>query len=139
MLASGEDRIGAGRRVGPLDQALGALLLLVMVLGGLALWIGVPVAVLWALGKATDSPTEHLILGLLAVPLGMAFWGLVLALLNAVYLRVSGFAPRSNGGEWSPRLRGPLDRILVASALVALVALLGWLIFGDTRTGSGPW
>jgi ABC-type dipeptide/oligopeptide/nickel transport system permease subunit len=126
--------------VGTLDRAFGALLLLLMVVGAFALWIGVPAGVLWGLGKLVDNKTEHLVLGLLAVPLGMVLFGIVLARLNWTYLRVSGVELRSEeeDGEWVPRLRGPLDRIVGASAVIALVAFLAWMIFGETTTGSVP-
>jgi len=125
---------GAARR------ALGALLLLAMVIGAFGLWIGVPAAVLWGLGKLIGNATEHLILGLLAVPLAMVLFGLLLASLNAAYLRVIGApSPDSDGeDEWRPRLRGPLDRIVGVSAVIALIAFLVWMFFGDTRTGSVP-
>jgi hypothetical protein len=126
--------------MGAFDRAVGAVLLLLMVVGAFALWIGVPAGVLWGLGKLVDSKTEHLLLGLLAVPLGMVLCGVVLVRLNRAYLRVGGFELRSDEeeGEWVPRLRGPLDRIVGVSAVIAFAAFLVWMIFGDTRTGSVP-
>jgi hypothetical protein len=130
----------SGGGIGVVDRALAALLLLLMVIGAFALWIGVPVAVLWGLGKLIDNPTEHLILGLLAVPMGMALFGILLARLNAAFLRVSAANPPAGGeDEWAPSLRGPLDRIIGASAVIALLAFLAWMFFGDTKTGSAPW
>jgi hypothetical protein len=128
--------------MGAAERVIGALLLLLMVIGAFALWIGVPAAALWALGKATRDPTEHLILGLIGVPLGMILFGLVLAVLNTAYLRVSGvsFAASDDESEWRPRLRGPLDRIIGISAVICLVAFLGWLIFGSAGVAPvGPW
>jgi hypothetical protein len=128
--------------MGAADRVLGALLLLLMVIGAFALWIGVPAAALWALGKLTGDPTEHLILGLIAVPLGMVLFGLVLAVLNTAYLRVSGvsFVTSGDESEWRPRLRGPLDRIIGISATICLLAFLVWLLFGSGGVGpAGPW
>jgi hypothetical protein len=132
----------AERRLNALDRGLSALLLLLMVIGGFALWIGVPSAVLWGLGQLVDSRTEHLILGLLAVPTGMVLFGALLVGLNTAFLRVNGYAARSGGeeDEWVPRLRGPLDRILGLCAIAALLAFLAWMIFGDISTGPvAPW
>jgi hypothetical protein len=133
--------MGAERPMSAVDRAVGALLLLLLTVGSFALWIGVPAGILWGLGKLVDNPTEHLIFGLLAVPLGMALFGIVLARLNRSYLRVSRVDLRSDDedGDWVPRLRGPLDRIIGASAVIALAALLAWMVFGDTTTGSAPW
>jgi hypothetical protein len=133
--------VGAERPVGALDRAYGALLLMLMVIGAFALWIGVPAGVLWGLGNLITNKTEHLILGLLAVPLGMVLVGIVLAWLNAAYLRVSGAnLSEDEEDEWTPRLRGPLDRIVGVSAVIALLAFLAWMFFGDVQTGpSAPW
>jgi hypothetical protein len=121
------------------DRGLAALVLIVMALGALALWIGVPVAILWGLGQLITDRTEHLILGLLAVPLGMALFGIVLAILNTAYLRLSGANTSDlDEDEWAPRLRGPLDRMIGVSAVIALLVFLAWMFFGDNRTGSVP-
>jgi hypothetical protein len=127
--------------VSAVDRAFGAFLLLLMVVGAFGLWIGVPAGVLWGLGKILDDPTEHLIFGLLAVPLGMALFGIALAGLNRSYLRLNRVDLRSEDeeGGWVPGLRGPLDRIIGASALIALLTLVAWMFFGDTKTGSAPW
>ena len=123
-------------------RVLGALLLLGMVIGAFALWVGVPAAVLWGLGKLTSNATEHLVLGLIAVPLGMVLFGLVLAFLNTAYLQLSGVplpGPDDEDG-WRPRLRGPLDRIIRISATVCLLAFLAWLLFASAGVGpAGPW
>lgn len=118
-------------------RVLAAVLLLVLVIGAFALWVAVPAAVLWALGKLSGDPTEHLVLGLLAVPIGMVLFGLVLALVNTAYLRLSGasFPASDDQGEWTPRLRGPLDRIIGFSAVICLAVFLGWLLFGSAGVG----
>jgi hypothetical protein len=128
--------------VGAADRVLGALLLVLMVIGAFALWVGVPAAILWALGELVSDRAEHLLLGLIAVPVGMVLFGLVLAVLNTAYLRVSGvsFVASHDESEWRPRLRGPLDRIIGISAVICLIAFLGWLLFGSAGVGpAGPW
>jgi hypothetical protein len=133
--------MSAGSGVGAANRLLAALLLALMVIGAFALWVGVPAVVLWALGKLSGDTTQHLILGLIAVPLGMVLFGLVLAVLNTAYLRVSGvsFSTSDDDSEWRPRLRGPLDRIIGISAVVCLAAFLGWLLFGSAGVGpAGP-
>jgi hypothetical protein len=112
-----------------------------MVVGSFALWVGVPAGVLWTLGQLVDDPTQHLILGLIAVPLGIVLFGLVLAFINTAYLRMSGAAfPGSDEDEdWRPRLSGPLDRIIRISAAISLLAFLVWLVFGSAGVGpAGP-
>jgi hypothetical protein len=119
-----------------------AALLTLMVFGTFALWIGVPAAILWGLGRLVSNRTEHLVLGLLAVPAGMVLFAIALAQLNTIYLRVGGVGTVSGDGEdrWVPRLQGPLDRILGLCAVIALLGLLAWMILGDSATGPvSPW
>ena len=119
-----------------------ALLLSLMVLGSFALWLAVPAGILWGLGRLVDTKTEHFLLALLVVPLGMIVCGVALAWLNTIYLQVNGFrvGEVDEDEPWKPRLRAPLDRIIGICAVVALSAFLVWMIFGDTGTGPvSPW
>jgi hypothetical protein len=115
-----------------------ALLLLLMVLGSLALWTVVPAATLWAVGLIVDNPAEHLISGLMAVPISMMIFGLCLAWLNTLYLRLAARIP--NAAEelgWRPRLGGPLDTILTLSAVVAMLGFVVWLTLGSDGVAPG--
>src|SRR5829696_6967312 len=109
IAASQRTSVGGRGAATPATRLLEALLLLLLVVGAFALWVGVPATVLWALGKATTDPTEHLILGLIAVPVGMVLFGLVLVVINTAFLRVSGdsFAAADDASGWKPSLRGP--------------------------------
>ena len=127
--------------IGVPARVFGAFLLLAMVIGAFVLWVVVPAVILWGLGELVSDATEHLLLGLIAVPLGMVLFGLLLALLNTAYLRVSGVLPQgpADDDDWRPRLRGPLDRIIWVSAVVCLVAFLVWLIFASAGVApAGP-
>jgi amino acid transporter len=130
----------ANRNLSLLNRSIGAALLVLMVIGALGLWIGIPVAILWGLGKLVDRPAEHLVLALLAVPSVMALFAVLLTRLNRLYLRVNGFdLVPVDTEEWAPRVRGPLDRILAACAVIAAVALLSWMLFSGAPTGNVPW
>jgi hypothetical protein len=126
---------------GLMSRVIGGLLLITLVIGSFALWVGVPALVLWGIGAVTDDPAEHLVLGLIAVPLAMVMFGLALAALNTVYLWVVGasFATSDHEDSWRPRLRGPLDRIMGVSAVICLAAFVAWLLFGSGGVGpAGP-
>jgi hypothetical protein len=139
--ASWRDETSAASGVGTIGRILGAVLLLMLLIGSFGLWVGVPALVLWGLGAVTDDPTEHLILGLIGVPVGMILFGLVLAFLNTAYLRVVGVSfATDDGGEWRPRLRGPLDLLIRVSSVICLAAFLVWLLFGSAGVRpAGPW
>jgi hypothetical protein len=134
------EQLGANQSTGGVRRALSALLLLALVIGAFALWVGVPAGVLWVIGKLVSDPSEHLVLGLIAVPLGMVLFGLLLATVNTVYLRINGMTfPADDDDEWTPRLRGPLDRIIGISAVICLLAFLAWVLLGSGSVGpAGP-
>jgi hypothetical protein len=111
----------------------GAFVLLVMGAACLVFWVGIPIGGLWALSKATDSFAGHFVLGLLLVPMAMAMFSPALFWLNNLYLRVTGVFERLVEDErqagWQRRLRGPLEPMLFASLVIALVALTVWFFF----------
>ena len=111
------------------ERLAGAFVLCVLGAACLTFWIGIPLAILWALGELTDSGATHLVGGLLGVPLAMVLFAPVLFWLNGLYLRVTGVLARLAADEeedWRRRVRGPLEPMLIASFLVALVGLLVW-------------
>ncbi len=121
--------------MGALDRALSTLLLGLMLVGSFALWIGVPAGVLWALGEVVRSKSQHLLLGLLAVPSAMILFGALLGGLNTAYMRLNAVPPPGRSREaWVPTVGGPLEHILAIGAVIAILSLLMWLIFGSAGT-----
>jgi hypothetical protein len=115
------------------SRLAGGFVLVVMVLACLVFWIGIPVAGLWALSKATDSFAAHFVIGLIGVPVAMALFSPALFWLNGLYLRVTGVLARLEAEQeetgWHRRVRGPLEPMLIVSFVVALVALTIWFFF----------
>jgi hypothetical protein len=120
-----------------------AALAVVIVLGSLFLWIGIPVLLLWAGGQLTNTNTGFLFAALASIPLAMVGFGWLLYRVNAVYERLHGAGAGS--AEHSPWLqslsaeRGRLRRekaprrlidvAMTGSAIVAIVLLLVWFFF----------
>jgi len=115
------------------DRIAAAFVLAVLAVACLVFWIGIPLAVLWGLSKATDDATTHFVSGLLGVPLAMALFSPFLFFLNNLYLRVTGVLDRLAEDEeesgWQRRVRGPLEPMLFLSLAVAIVALCIWFFF----------
>jgi ABC-type dipeptide/oligopeptide/nickel transport system permease component len=115
------------------DRIAGAFVLVVLAACCLVFWIGVPLAVLWGLSKATDDAATHFVSGLLGVPLAMAAFSPLLFWLNNLYLRVTGVLDRLAEDEeesgWQRRLRGPLEPMMMLSLVVAIIALCVWFFF----------
>jgi hypothetical protein len=111
-------------------RAAGFLVLCVLLVACVVFWVGVPLAFLWGLGKATDDGATHFVVGLLGAPLLMAAFSPVLFWLNNLYLRVTGVLDRLDEDEeeadWQRRVRGPLEPILVVALMIAIVALCVW-------------
>lgn len=112
------------------DRAAAAFLLLLLGVGSLLLWVGVPAAWLWAAGQITAEPAQHILLSILGAPLAIIVWARFLFWLNRLYLRVTAVAipePEDDDEEEEPRwISGPLEPLLVGSLLIALAALFFW-------------
>jgi hypothetical protein len=108
------------------SHRIAAAFVLVVLLAAFAFWVvGLPVLILWGLSKVTRTSAQHFVLGLIAVPAAMAWFGLLLIWLNGIYLRLAGDRPpegRASGG----RAAGPLEALLVVCLVVAVVALVVW-------------
>jgi hypothetical protein len=115
-------------------------LILLMVVGSLMLWIGIPVGWLWV-GSQVASDSQQTSLGtyllvLAAIVVSMIAVGKGLSKLNQVYGRVTGEDPhmrvrmpwhRSMRGEEDHRPpRQILDVVMVTSVGLAALALLIW-------------
>jgi ABC-type dipeptide/oligopeptide/nickel transport system permease component len=121
---------GIGRRSA--DRLAASFVLVLLGVGSLALWIGIPAGALWFFGHVTDSTNGHFLLSLVFIPVLMAFFAPVLFWLNGLYLRVTGVMGAQETDEeedhaW--RGRGPLELFLYAGMAAALVSLFVWFFF----------
>lgn len=110
-----------------------------MAVGSLTLWIGVPAGTLWLVARFAGSTAEEYLVALPLTIGAMIAFASFLAWLNSLYLRVTGVLAyyRAEEDEFGPgaaprHLGGPLETLLVASLIIALVALGVW-IFGFER------
>jgi hypothetical protein len=106
--------------------ALRAALIALMAMGSLALWTAIPAGWMYVTREMEPAGARFLvtIVGCVA---SMAGAGTLLYRLEAVYFRAAG-----------PQ-RGVLDTFMVASAVVALLALvLWWAVLADSPNPSGP-
>jgi hypothetical protein len=98
-----------------------------LAVGALLLWFGIPSAVLWTLGKLTDSSTQHFVLGMIVVPISMVAFGVCLILLNWAYMNV-GKSRRSELLNHTHRGQGPLAHVLILSVVINVTALVIWFV-----------
>ena len=112
-------------------RVAGFFVLCILLVACVIFWVGVPLAFLWALGKATDDGPTHLVVGIVGAPLSMAAFSPVLFWLNNLYLRVTGVFDRQDDDEqeagWQRRVRGPLEPIMMITLVIAIAALCVWI------------
>ena len=114
-------------------------LVLLMGLGSIVMWIGVPFGLIYAASKLADTSAPTLgpyLLVFIGLPIGMAVMAKLLGYLDRVhqaYTRTGDDRPvqapwmRSMRGErGSTRKRGVLDTVMIVSVIVALVLFGLW-------------
>lgn len=126
------------------DRLAIALLLVLLAAGSVALWIAVPLGCLRLAWRLAGTSAEAYLLALLLTVAGMISFGALLVWINRLYLRVSGVIARyaADEAKYGPGssqrfLRGPLEPLLLASLIVAIVALAVWfLVFAHSLNPS---
>jgi hypothetical protein len=108
-----------------LDRAAAGFILVLLGVGSLFLWVGIPFGLLWSFGRITDSWNGHFLMSVLLIPIAMALFAPALFWLNGLYLRVTRVLS-DDDEDAERRLRGPLEIFLYAGMLMAVVALCVW-------------
>ena len=123
-------------------KPIAVLLVLLMALGSVFLWIGIPVGWVWIASRTvkTSQPSfGPYVLVLVATPLSMWLCGRFLFRLNDVYARVTGQTYEARTQlPWHKSMRGErvsnrpttvLDLVMIISVSVALTAFGIWFFF----------
>lgn len=127
------------------------MLVLLMAVGSVVLWIGIPVGWVWVASRTvkTSQPTlGPYLLVLCAVPITMWVWGRLLFRLNDLYSRLTGqtYEVRTQL-PWHKSMRGErssgrpttvLDLVMIVSVSIALTAFAVWffLFAGSSIPGA---
>jgi len=109
-----------------LDRVAAAFVLILLGVGSLFLWVGIPYGLLWFFARVTDSWNGHFLMSVVLIPIAMALFAPVLFWLNGLYLRVTGVLRPDEEQDPGRRLGGPLEIFLYAGMIMALVALCVW-------------
>lgn len=134
----------AGRGVGA------AALVVVMAIGSVAMWIGVPVFWLWLGSRIVSSSEPSMgiyLLVLVGIVASMAALGKGLGWINRVHMTLVGTLPtRREQTIWLKSMRGDaakkrdhgiLANVMAVSVGVALVIFGAWFLFFSAGTGGG--
>lgn len=117
------------------------LLVLLMAVGSVILWIGIPVGWVWVASQTVDTSQPTLgpyLLILFAVPISMWVWGKLLFRMNGVYSRLTGqnyhvraqlpWHKSMRGERGSGRPTTVLDIVMIVSVSIALTAFGIWFL-----------
>jgi hypothetical protein len=132
-------RVAGGHDLARMARPIAAAALVaLMVVGSLAVWTVIPVGGLWVASQLSGSNAQigfvPLLVAAAGIPTAMVFAVELLARVERLHMRLTGTGPqarvvsawrRSLGDSRSVRLT-VLDRIMVASVLVAVIAIAVW-------------
>jgi hypothetical protein len=135
-------RAHRSRRQRLLWSPVALFLVLLMAIGSIVMWVGLPLGLIWVASAITDSSQPSMgpyLLILVGLPVGMFVIGKLLEALDRVHGRITGRlddGPRravwlqSMRDERGPRRkqRSVLDTVMIVSVLAALAAGAVWFI-----------
>jgi hypothetical protein len=113
-------------------------LVLLMAIGSVLMWLGVPLGLIYAASQLADSSNPSLgpyVLVLIGLPLGMAVIGKGLGALDRLHTRITGTETDPYRPGWTRSMRGErtvsrrggvLDTVMIVSVAAALVAFAVW-------------
>jgi hypothetical protein len=123
-------------------KPIAVLLVLLMALGSVFLWIGIPIGWVWIASRTVNTSQPSFgpyLLVLLATPLSMWLWSKLLFRLNDLYARVTGqTAEVRTQLPWHKSMRDTrgsgrpttvLDLVMIISVSIALTAFGIWFFF----------
>jgi hypothetical protein len=113
-------------------------LVVLMALGSVLMWLGVPLGLVYLASQLADSPDPSLgpyLLVLIGLPLGMAVIGKGLGALDRAHTRITGQETDRYRPGWTRSMRGEravvrragiLDRVMIVSVVIAVVVFAIW-------------
>jgi hypothetical protein len=114
------------------------LLVVLMALGSVVMWLGVPLGLIYLASKLADTPNPSMgpyLVVLIGLPIGMALVGKGLGALNRAHIRLTGTEVDDYRPGWTRSMRGErqverrggvLDRVMIVSVAVAALAFAVW-------------
>jgi hypothetical protein len=120
-----------------------AAVILLMGVGSIAMWLGVPIGLIYGVSKMVDSTQPQLgpyLIILFGVPIGMTIIGRGLGALDRYYVRKTGGMQDRYRAGWLRSMRGErkapeqshwkvLDAVMIFSVALAGIVMGVWFFF----------
>src|SRR4051794_41356838 len=140
---SSNESPASGAHPRPAGLLFRAAVILLMAIGSIAMWLGVPVGLIYGASKMVTSTQPSLgpyMIILFGVPIGMTIIGKGLGALDRYYLRRTGGIQERYRAGWLRSMRGErkesssshwkvLDVVMIASVSLAGLAMGVWFLF----------
>ncbi len=139
--SSSESRADAAPRRKPAGFFFRVLVIGLMAIGSIAMWLGVPIGLIYAVSKMVSSTQPSLgpyMIILFGVPLGMTIIGKCLGSLDRYYIRRTGGIQERYRAGWLKSMRAErkggsnwkvLDVVMIWSVTTAGAAMGIWFLF----------
>jgi hypothetical protein len=141
--SSNESPAEPGVNPRPAGLLFRAVVILLMGIGSIAMWLGVPIGLIYAVSKMVSSTQPQLgpyLIILIGVPIGMTIIGKGLGSLDRYYIRRTGGMQERYRAGWLKSMRGDskhaqnsnwkvLDVVMIASVSLAGLAMGVWFLF----------
>ncbi len=141
--SSSESQAEPGAHPRPAGLVFRAFIILVMAIGSIAMWLGVPIGLIYLVSKMVDSTQPSMgpyMIILFGVPIGMTLIGKGLGALDRYYIRKTGGIQDRYRAGWLKSMRGEakptgtsnwkvLDVVMIFSVTVAGLAMGIWFLF----------
>jgi hypothetical protein len=135
-------RVHRSRKQRLLWSPVALVLVLLMAIGSIVMWVGLPLGLIWLASSITDSSQPSIgpyLLILIGLPVGMFAIGKLLGALDRMHGRITGRLDdgpqraawlQSMRDERGPRRkqRSVLDTVMIVSVLAAIVVGAIWFI-----------
>ena len=126
----------------PAGLVFRAAVILLMAVGSIAMWLGVPIGIIYGVSKSVESSQPQMgpyMVILFGVPIGMTIIGKCLGILDRYYVRRTGGMQERYRAGWLKSMRGErsnssngwkvLDVVMIWSVTTAGLAMGVWFLF----------
>ena len=126
------------------------VLVLLMGVGSVCMWLVLPAGLVWLAAQASSSSQvtfTSILIVVIGLPIGMFAIAKLLGSLDRAYSHMMGRKPERHRGAWMRSMRGErgstrpagvLDKVMIVSVALALVAVAVWFFgFAGSSLPSG--